>query len=137
MGQVFIKKKNLKEGREVSGSQFTYGGFPRILNEIKGPSSSDVLGDFLDNDPAGSAGGPIDPKIHAEISQHIKSLINKGSLDQAGPEHVEGLKASYELLGGKGAFAAHIEDTLERIGDQSHARDITSDQNKMYFKGNM
>ena len=27
------KKKNLKEGREISGGQFTYGGFPRILNE--------------------------------------------------------------------------------------------------------
>ena len=26
------KKKNLKEGREISGGQFTYGGFPRILN---------------------------------------------------------------------------------------------------------
>jgi len=28
------KKKNLKEGREISGGQFTYGGFPRILNEM-------------------------------------------------------------------------------------------------------
>ena len=27
------KKKTLKEGREISGGQFTYGGFPRILNE--------------------------------------------------------------------------------------------------------
>jgi len=27
------KKKNLKEGREISGGQFTYGGFPRILTE--------------------------------------------------------------------------------------------------------
>ena len=27
------KKKNLKEGREISDGQFTYGGFPRILNE--------------------------------------------------------------------------------------------------------
>jgi hypothetical protein len=26
------KKKNLKEGREIYGGQFTYGGFPRILN---------------------------------------------------------------------------------------------------------
>lgn len=30
------KKKNLKEGREISGGQFTYGGFPRILNEMHG-----------------------------------------------------------------------------------------------------
>ena len=28
------KKKNLKEGREISGGQFTYGGFPRILTEM-------------------------------------------------------------------------------------------------------
>jgi hypothetical protein len=28
------KKKNLKEGREISGDQFTYGGFPRILTEM-------------------------------------------------------------------------------------------------------
>ena len=130
------KKKTLKEGTVISCGQISYGGFPRILNEAKGPSSADMLQDFLDNDEGGSAGGSIDPKTHAEISQHLSQLIKKGSLDQADSSHAEGLKASYELLGGKGAFAAHIEDTLERIGDQSHARDITSDQNKMYFRGN-
>ena len=130
------KKKTLKEGTIISYGQISYGGFPRILNEAKGPSSSDILGDFLDNDEGGSAGGPIDPKIHAEISQHLSQLIKKGSLDQADSSHAEGLKASYELLGGKGAFAAHIEDTLERIGDQTHARGMRDDQNKMYFRGN-
>ena len=29
------KKKNIKEGREISGGQFTYGGFPRILTEAR------------------------------------------------------------------------------------------------------
>ena len=130
------KKTTLKEGTVISYGQISYGGFPRILNEAKGPSSADILGDFLDNDEGGSAGGPIDPKIHAEISQHLGQLIKKGSLDQADSSHAEGLKASYELLGGKGAFAAHIEDTLQRIGDQKDARGMRDDQNKMYFRGN-
>ena len=129
------KKKNLKEGREISGGQFTYGGFPRILNEAKGPSSADMLQDFLDNDKGGAAGGSIDPKTHAEISQHLKQLIDKGSLDQADSSHVEGLQAAHELLGG-GPLADHIEDVLERLGDQAHARGVQSDQNQMYFRGN-
>jgi hypothetical protein len=129
------KKKTLKEGTVISDGQLSYGGFPRILKEAKGPSSADMLQDFLDNDEGGSAGGSIDPQIHSEISQHLSQLIKKGSLDQADSSHAEGLKASYELLGGKGAFAAHIEDTLQRIGDQKDARGMRDDQNKMYFRG--
>jgi hypothetical protein len=129
------KKTTLKEGTVISDGQISYGGFPRILNEAKSPSSADMLQDFLDNDEGGSAGGSIDPKTHAEISGHLSQLIKKGSLDQADSSHAEGLKASYKLLGGKGAFAAHIEDTLERIGDQTHARGMRDDQNKMYFRG--
>lgn len=130
------KKKTLKEGTVISGNHFNFGGFPRILNEANVPSSSDVLGDFLENDPSGTAGGPIDPQVHAQIAQHLKPLIDKGSFDQAGKEHVEGLQAAHKLLGGKGPFAAHIEDTLERIGDQEHTRSVQSDQNQMYFRGN-
>jgi hypothetical protein len=131
------KKTTLKEGTVISYGQISYGGFPRILNEAKkGPSSSDMLQDFLDNDEGGSAGGSIDPKTHAEISQHLSQLIKKGSLDQADSSHAEGLKASYKLLGGQGAFAAHIEDTLERIGDKQHASDVRDDQDQMYFRGN-
>jgi hypothetical protein len=133
------KKKALKEGRVIinnNRNNIVYGGFPTMLNEAKGPSSADMLQDFLDNDEGGAAGGSIDPKTHAEISQHLSQLIKKGSLDQADSSHAEGLKASYELLGGQGAFAAHIEDTLERIGDQTHARGMRDDQNKMYFRGN-
>jgi hypothetical protein len=130
------KKKNLKEGREISGGQFTYGGFPKILNEAsKGPSSADMLQDFLDNDKGGAAGGSIDPETHGQIAQHLSQLIKKGSLDQADSSHVEGLKAAHELLGG-GPLADHIEDVLERLGDQAHARGVQSDQNQMYFRGN-
>jgi len=40
------KKKNLKEGREISGGQFTYGGFPKIfLNETPDNAPTDVDGD--------------------------------------------------------------------------------------------
>jgi hypothetical protein len=39
------KKKTLKEGREISGGQFTYGGFPRILNETPDNAPTDVDGD--------------------------------------------------------------------------------------------
>ena len=130
------KKTTLKEGTVISYGQISYGGFPRILNEAKGPTSADILQDFLDNDEGGAAGGSIDPKTHAEISQHLKQLIDKGSLDQANSSHVGGLQAAHKLLGGQGAFAAHIEDTLERIGDQTHARGMRDDQNKMYFRGN-
>jgi len=133
------KKKALKEGRVIinnNRSNIVYGGFPPMLNEAKGSSSADMLQDFLDNDEGGSAGGSIDPKTHAEISQHLSQLIKKGSLDQADSSHAEGLKASYKLLGGQGAFAAHIEDTLERIGDKQHASDVRDDQDQMYFRGN-
>lgn len=130
------KKKNLKEGREISGGQFTYGGFPRILTEAtKGPSSADMIQDFLDNDKGGAAGGPIDPETHKEISQHLSGLIKKGSLDGANSSDADGLRAAHKLLGG-GPFAAHIEDVLERIGDQQHASDVRNDQNQMYFRGN-
>jgi hypothetical protein len=41
------KKKNLKEGREIYGGQFTYGGFPRILNEMHdGEIDPDMLQDI-------------------------------------------------------------------------------------------
>ena len=40
------KKKNLKEGREISGGQFTYGGFPKIfLKETPDAAPTDVDGD--------------------------------------------------------------------------------------------
>jgi hypothetical protein len=42
------KKKNLKEGREISGGQFTYGGFPRILTEMHGASAVDSFNDSDD-----------------------------------------------------------------------------------------
>ena len=132
------KKKALKEGRVIinnNRNNIVYGGFPTMLNEAKGPSSADMLQDFLDNDEGGAAGGSIDPKTHAEISQHLSQLIKKGSLDQADSSHVEGLQAAHELLGG-GPLADHIEDVLERLGDQAHARGVQSDQNQMYFRGN-
>ena len=110
-------------------------GLPELSESIN-RSSSDLLQDFLDNDAGGSAGGAIDPKIHAEISQYLSPLLRKGSLDHAGSEHVEGLQAAYKLLKGRGPFAAHIEDVLERLGDQAHTRGIQSDQNQMYFRGN-
>jgi hypothetical protein len=106
------------------------------LSESHNRSSADLLQDFEDNDAGGSAGGSIDPKIHAEITQHLRPLLRKGSLDQAGSEHAEGLRAAYKLLKGQGPLAAHIEDVLERLGDQAHARGVQSDQNKMYFRDN-
>jgi hypothetical protein len=106
------------------------------LSESTQKTSADLLQDFLDNDTGGPAGGAIDPKIHAEVSQYLSPLLRKGSLDNAGSEHVEGLQAAYKLLKGQGPFAAHIEDVLERLGDQAHARGVQSDQNKMYFRGN-
>jgi hypothetical protein len=131
------KKKNLKEGREISGGEFTYGGFPRILTEaVKGPSSADMLQDFLDNDKGGAAGGPIDPETHGQISQHLSGLIKKQSLAGADSSHVAGLQAAHELLGGKGPFAAHIEEVLQGLGDEAHARGVRDDQNQMYFRGN-
>jgi hypothetical protein len=130
------KKTTLKEGTVISYGQIRYGGFPRILNEAtKGPSSADMLQDFLDNDEGGSAGNSIDPKTHAEISGHLSQLIKKGSLDQADSSHAPGLQAAHELLGGQGPFAAHIEDVLQRIGDQKDARDTRMNQNKEYFRG--
>jgi hypothetical protein len=129
-------KGEIKEGRQMQSADFIYGGFPRILNEEYNKSSADLLQAFIDNTGVGSMGGPIDPKIHAEISQYLSPLLRKGSLDHAGSEHVEGLQAAYKLLKGQGPFAAHIEDVLERIGDQTHARDVQSDQNKRYFKDN-
>jgi hypothetical protein len=129
------KKTTLKEGTVISYGQISYGGFPRILNEAKGPTSADILQDFLDNDEGGAAGGSIDPKIHAEISSHLSGLIKKGSLTGADSSHVEGLQAAHELLGGEGPFAAHIEEVLQGLGDQAHARGVRDDQNKMYFRG--
>jgi hypothetical protein len=131
------KKKALKEGRVIinNNNNIVYGGFPTVLNEAKGPTSADILQDFLDNDEGGSAGGLIDPKIHAEISSHLSGLIKKGSLTGADSSHVEGLQAAHELLGGEGPFAAHIEEVLQGLGDQAHARGVRDDQNKMYFRG--
>ena len=132
------KKKALKEGRVIinnNSNNIVYGGFPTMLNEAKGPTSADLLQDFLDNDEGGSAGGSIDPKIHAEISSHLSGLIKKGSLAGADSSHAEGLQAALELLDG-GPFAAHIEEVLQGLGDQAHARGMRDDQNKMYFRGN-
>ena len=129
-------KGEIKEGRQMQSADFIYGGFPRILNEEHNKSSADLLQAFMDNTGVGSMGGPIDPKIHAQISEYLSPLLRKGSLDHAGSEHVEGLHAAYRLLKGQGPFAAHIEDVLERLGDQAHARGIQSDQNKMYFRDN-
>lgn len=123
-------KGEIKEGRQMQSADFIYGGFPRILTEAKAKSSADLLQDFLDNR------GAIDPKIHAQISEYLNPLLRKGSLDHAGSEHVEGLHAAYKLLKGQGPFAEHIEDVLERIGDQAHARGVQSDQNQRYFRGN-
>lgn len=106
------------------------------LSESHNRSSTDLLQDFLDNDAGGPAGVAIDPKIHSQISEYLSPLLRKGSLDHAGSEHVESLQAAYKLLKGQGAFAAHIEDVLERIGDRAHARGVQSDQNKMYFRDN-
>ena len=90
-------KGEIKEGRQMQSTDFIYGGFPRILTEAKSKSSADLLQDFEDNDAGGSAGGSIDPKIHAEITQYLRPLLKKGSLDQAGSEHAEGLRAAYKL----------------------------------------
>jgi hypothetical protein len=107
-----------------------------MLNEAKGPTSADLLQDFLDNDEGGSAGGSIDPKTHAEITQHLSGLIKKQSLAGADSSHVAGLQAAHELLGGQGPFAAHIEEILQGLGDEAHARGVRNDQNQMYFRGN-
>ena len=70
------KKKNLKEGREISGGQFTYGGFPRILKE----EINDV--EAYDRGAEPPAGPELTHDDHMQrIFQHWQEMQRAGDFD--------------------------------------------------------
>ena len=106
----FKNKRIIKEGTNITDGKFTFGGFPRIINEVKydiPARASDIEGDLgavgidefeklmnsrshplmagqTENGPRG-----VPPEIRAEALMHIKKLKKhpQGKVEGYGSDH--------------------------------------------------
>lgn len=132
------KKKMIKEGREIHGGIMNYGGFPRILNEVKydiPAKASDIEGDLgaigidefeklmksgshplmAGQTENGQRGVP--QKIRDEALMHINKLTKhpQGKVEGYGSDHqiYQEAKAAHEFFN-KHFPAFGVEDQIKQ-----------------------
>jgi len=132
------KKKSLKEGREVIGGGFIYGGFPRKLNEAKGGLPNEMIVDLIRSnshegyDPEDAEQYPLLPAdVHSAVADLIEDELEIGQSAEIPrglnyPKHIDDLTTALGILNDSGhgnhPAALHIGDLAARFQDAQDIR---------------
>lgn len=132
------KKKSLKEGREVIGGGFIYGGFPRKLNEAKSGLPNEMIVDLIRSnshegyDPEDAEQYPLLPAdVHSSVADLIEDELEIGQSAEIPrglnySKHVGDLTKALGILRNSGhgnhPAAMHIGDLAARFQDAQESQ---------------
>lgn len=127
------KKKSLKEGREVIGGGFIYGGFPRKLNEAEAGLPDEMVRHLIVSnshegfDPEDAEEYPLlPPEVHEKVADLIDKELKIGESaeiprDLNYPMHIGNLTKALGILRNSGhakhPATMHIETLADRFQD--------------------